>query len=97
MTYQDLQAAVAEFDLPSRVSLRQLKEKHRQLVRRYHPDSGDASDPDKIRRINAAYRILRDYCSDYLFDFSHEEFLEQCPEERLREQFAHDSLWGDGK
>lgn len=97
MTYQDLQEAVAEFDLPSRISWRQLKEKHRQLLRRYHPDSGEASDPEKIRRINAAYQILRDYCDDYQFDFSHQEFLEQCPEERLREQFAEDSLWGGGK
>ena len=97
MTYQDLQEAVAEFDLPSRINWRQLKEKHRQLLRRYHPDSGDASDPEKIRRINADYQVLRDYCDDYQFDFSHQEFLEQCPEERLREQFAEDSLWGGGK
>lgn len=93
MTYQELQEAVAEFDLPSRVSLRQLKERHRELVRRYHPDSGDASEPEKIQKINAAYRILREYCKDYQFNFSRQEFLEQFPEERLREQFSMDSMW----
>jgi len=97
MTYQELQAALAVFDLPKRLSLRQLKERHRQLVRRYHPDSGGTPEPDRIRNINAAYRLLRDYCNEYQFDFSHREFLEQCPEERLREQFAEDSLWGGGQ
>lgn len=97
MTYQDLQEALTEFDLPQRISLRQLKERHRLLVRRYHPDSGETSEPEKIRRINAAYRVLREYCNSYQFDFSYQEFLEQCPEERLREQFAGDSLWGSGK
>lgn len=97
MTYQELQEALAEFDLPERTSLRQLKGRHRQLVRRYHPDKGVESDPEKIRRINAAYQVLRKYCNDYQFDFSRQEFLEQFPEERLREQFAHDSLWGGGK
>ncbi|PLX87568.1 MAG: molecular chaperone DnaJ [Desulfuromonas sp.] len=96
MTYRDLRNALTEFDLPPRVSWRQLKERHRQLVKRYHPDNGDATDPDRIRRINDAYRVLREYCTDYRFDFSHQEFLEQCPEERLREQFSEDSLWGGG-
>jgi hypothetical protein len=34
------------------------------------------------------------YCRDYRFSFSREEFLEQRPEERLRQQFAQDPIWG---
>lgn len=94
MDYRELRAALEEFDFSERISLRQIKTRYRELVRRYHPDRGEASDPEKIRRINEAYRVLRAYCHDYLFDCSHEEFLEQYPEERLREQFAADSLWG---
>jgi hypothetical protein len=37
---------------------------------------------------------LMAYCRDYRFSFSWEEFLEQRPEERLRQQFAHDPIWG---
>ncbi len=94
MQYPELRAALEEFGLSERVSLCQIKERYRDLARRYHPDHGAESDPEKIRRINEAYRILRSYCHDYLFDCSREEFLEQYPEERLREQFAVDSLWG---
>ena len=94
MQYSELRAALEEFNFSERVSLRQIKERYRDLVRCYHPDSGAESDPEKIQRINEAYRILRSYCHEYLFNCSHSEFLEQNPEERLREQFAQDSLWG---
>jgi curved DNA-binding protein CbpA len=94
MRYPELCTALEEFGFSERVSLGQIKERYRDLVRRYHPDRGVESDPEKIRRINEAYRILRSYCHDYLFDCSYQEFLEQYPEERLREQFGVDSLWG---
>jgi len=96
MQYVELRAALEELNLSERVSLHQIKERYRELVRRYHPDSGAEFEPEKIRRINEAYRILRVYCQGYRFDCSRSEFLEQYPEERLREQFAADSLWGGG-
>ena len=94
MEYRELRAALEVFDFGERVSLRQIKERYRELVRRYHPDRGAQADPEQIRRINEAYRVLRAYCHEYLFDCSHDEFLEQYPEERLREQFREDTLWG---
>ncbi len=94
MQYPDLRAALAELGLSERLSLRQLKERYRDLVRRCHPDCRAEAEPERIRRVNAAYRVMRAYCQDYRFNCSHAEFLEQYPEERLREQFAADSLWG---
>ncbi|SHJ08533.1 DnaJ domain-containing protein [Malonomonas rubra DSM 5091] len=95
MTFDDLQAALDEFDLSSQTSWKKIKARHRELVRRYHPDKGEQADPDRIRRINAAYKILSTYVGDYRFDFSREQFLDQYPEERLREQFWSEKLWGD--
>jgi hypothetical protein len=46
-----------------------------------------------MRQVNAAYRLLIDYCTGYRFSFAHDEFFEQNPEERLREQFAQDAIW----
>lgn len=94
MQYPELRAALDEFSLSERVNLRQIKERYRELVRRCHPDAGGGSDPQRIQRVNEAYRVLRTYCQGYVYDFSRAEFLEQSPEERLREQFAEDSLWG---
>lgn len=97
MTYEDLTAALSEFDLPQQVTLKKVRARHRQLVRRYHPDKGADADNDKIRRINAAYKILNEYIGDYRFDFSKETFWGQYPEERLQEQFYGVGLWGEKK
>lgn len=95
MTFEELEEALAEFDLPPRVSLKKIRQRHRELVRRYHPDKGEHGDGERIRKINAAYRVLTEYVGDYRFDFSHQEFLRQYPEERLREQFWSEKPWGE--
>ena len=95
MTFEDLQAALTEFDLPTSTSWKKIKARHRELVRRYHPDKDADTDGEKIRRINAAYKVLSEYVGDYRFDFSREQFLEQYPEERLREQFWSEKPWGE--
>jgi curved DNA-binding protein CbpA len=93
MTFHELQQALTVFGLGERANLAMIRDRHRDLVRRHHPDCG-AEDGEAIRRINSAYRILCDYCRAYRFSFDEEEFLAQQPEERLRRQFACDPIWG---
>ncbi|PLY05569.1 MAG: molecular chaperone DnaJ [Desulfuromonas sp.] len=94
MTYAELREALEVFGLDERVTLKQIKQRHRELVRAHHPDHhGDQKD-ERMTAINAAYAVLNDYCSGYRFNFSREEFLEQNPEERLRSQFSNDPVWG---
>ena len=96
MTYAELQQALAVFGLSGRATLAELKSRHRELVKRLHPDTG-AADPAAIRQVNAAYRILQSYVAAYRFSFAEEEFYEQNPDERLRRQFASDPIWGGGQ
>jgi len=96
MTYDDLQEALRVLGLGERSSLREIKTRHRELVKRHHPDTGNVGDQEAIRQVNAAYRILLDYLSEYRFSFAEEEFYEQNPEERLRRQFMDDPVWGKG-
>lgn len=96
MTFKDLTEAIAILGLPQRASLTEIKQRHRQLVKQHHPD-GDgqsAADSELIRKINDAYKLLRCYCDNYRFSFDHDTFLLQCPEERIREQFYADPIWG---
>ncbi len=93
MNYEELREAMEVLSLPERASLGEIKSRHRQLVKRFHPDAGVA-EGERIRRINEAYRTVTAYCRNYRFSFSREEFLEQIPEERLREQFGADPIWG---
>jgi DnaJ-class molecular chaperone len=95
MTYAELQQALTVFNLPERAALADIRRRHRELVKRFHPDSGATPDPERIRAINAAHEILTAYCKQYLFSFSEAEFYEQNPEERLRRQFGEDPLWGN--
>ena len=93
MTYADLQVALRILGLGEHASLREIKAQHRELVKRYHPDVSTGTDPEPIRRINAAFRLLLDYVGAYRFSFSEEEFYVQCPEARIWMQFA-DELAG---
>lgn len=93
MTFEQLQQALQVFALSERATLKEIKSRHRKLVKHHHPDHNPRHEPEDIRRINAAYQVLLDYCRGYRFSFSREEFLEQYPEERLRQQFSDDPVW----
>jgi DnaJ-class molecular chaperone len=94
MTFQELQASLFVFGLGERATLKEIKARHRELVKRYHPDAGEAHDPLLIRKVNEAYRVLLGYVESYRYSFAEEEFYEQDPEARLRHQFMDDPLWG---
>ena len=94
MTYPDLKEALLVMDLGERVTLKEIKTRHKELVKRHHPDTGNTDEPDMIRKVNAAYQVVLDYVAAYRFSFTKEEFYEQNPEERLRQQFADDPVWG---
>ena len=94
MTYADLQEALRVLGLRERSTLRELKTRHRELVKRHHPDTGNSDDQETIRKVNTAYRILLGYVADYRFSFNEDEFYEQNPEEHLRRQFM-DPLYGE--
>lgn len=94
MTYADLQEALQVLGLSERATLKEIKCRHRKLVKRHHPDTGNICEPEMIRKINDAYRIVSGYVSAYRFSFTGDEFYEQNPEERIRMQFYDDPLWG---
>lgn len=97
MTYEELQEALRVLGLGERSTLGDIKARHRELVKRHHPDAGNCEDQASIRLINAAYRVVLEYLAEYRFSFSAAEFYEQNPEERLRRQFMDDPLWGKGE
>jgi hypothetical protein len=70
--------SAAEIDRARRVlglgetaSIEEIKSAYRQLCKKWHPDAliEDPSPSKKIKEINAAYRLLLDYCEQYPFSF----------------------------
>jgi DnaJ-class molecular chaperone len=96
MTYADFLEARIVLGLGERATLKEIKTRHRELVKRHHPDTGNTDDPETIRKVNAAYRVLIDYVTAYHFSFTEDEFYEQNPDESLMRQFMDDPLWGKG-
>jgi curved DNA-binding protein CbpA len=94
MTFIELQKSLQILGLRERSTLGEIKTRHRELVKRYHPDSGSDDDGEKIRAVNAAYRVLLDYIGEYRFSFAEAEFYEQNPEEKVRRQFMESPFWG---
>jgi curved DNA-binding protein CbpA len=94
MDYSELLQAQKLLGLGDRASLKEIKERYRELARKHHPDAGGA-ESQAMQEINAAYALLIAYVEDYRFSFAEEEFYEQQPEERLRRQFGDDPLWGN--
>lgn len=94
MTYAYFLEALQVLNLRERATLKEIKGRHRKLVKRYHPDAGNTDDQETIRKVNAAYKVLLDYVAEYSFSLGEEEFYIQNPEENLRRQFMDVPLWG---
>jgi DnaJ-class molecular chaperone len=95
MTYTDLQEALHIMGLGERATLKDIKARHKELVKRYHPDTGNTDGTEIIRQVNADYQLLIDYLSAYRYSFTEDEFYQQNPEARIWHQFADDPLWGN--
>ena len=89
MKYEDMRAALQVMGLKERPTLREIKTRHRELVKRHHPDVGNENDNEAIRKINDAYVVVLAYVTGYRFSFTENEFLDQNPDERLRRQFMN--------
>lgn len=96
MNYRQPQAVLALFGQGERATLRQIKDRYREAVKRHHPDRNLEAGSVRAQELNQAYRLLIAYCEHYRYDFSEAEFLEQHSEERLRRQFDWDPT-GRGK
>lgn len=96
MTYADLVTALHLFGFNERdlLTISQVKRRHRELIKSHHPDLQGTSSALAMSQINAAAALLMGYLNSYRFSFSEVEFYRQNPDERLRMQFAEDSVWG---
>ncbi len=95
MTHTELKDALYLFGFHENdlLTMKRIKQRHRSLVRKNHPDLHADADPDGIRKLNEAAKVIMDYIHSYRFSFTIEEFYRQIPEEHLRYQYAWDPIW----
>lgn len=95
MTYTELKEALYIFGFHENdmLTIKRIKQRHRNLIKKAHPDIHQQADPESIRKLNEAAAIIMDYVNSYRFSFTMEEFYRQTPEEHLRYQYSWDPIW----
>ncbi len=97
MTYEDIRKSLEILGLKGDISFKHIKKRFRELSKKYHPDlcQEDAHVcAEKMQQIKEAYSILEEYCTNFKFHFTREEFYDQYPEELVREHFYGSGPWG---
>ncbi|QJA06183.1 J domain-containing protein [Thermosulfurimonas marina] len=54
--------------LPRETTRAEIREAYRRLAARFHPDR--QGDPERMKALNEAYRLLMDYCDHYRIELS---------------------------
>ncbi|WP_457562630.1 J domain-containing protein [Caminibacter pacificus] len=69
-------------EIPPLSTMKDINRKYKNLAKKFHTDVG--GDSEKIKEINMAYEILKDYIMNFRFTFSEDEILRQYPDEFLK-------------
>jgi len=100
--FKDIDRARKVLDLGVTTSMKEIKDKYRKLLLKYHPDRHNNSlkkkeYEEKIKEINNSYEILISYCIKYpiSFDIGKVKEVEEGEYERQHLKRFFDGWWGD--
>jgi ADP-ribosylglycohydrolase len=103
VTYKEIIKAKETLGLPEQASWEEIKTRYKELIRQWHPDKC-TSDQDVAQynemtaELNAAYAIIRAYCTEYQFSFREQDIRKyMSKEEWWFERFGNDPLWGPAR
>ena len=95
---KDIAEAKELLALPERASMAEIKTAYHELLKQWHPDKGDGNPAEcneMTRKINAAYQVISNYCSQYKYSFAPEELeRHQSEQDWWTDRFGSDPLWG---
>jgi len=86
--FNEIDEARRLLGLGEAATLKEVKSAYRRLAHRHHPDvHGSATDENDevMKKLNRAYKLLMDYCTDYKYSFREEDIGRTYPhEEHMR-------------
>jgi len=99
--YKEIENAIDILGLPESATMDFIKQQYKKLSIKWHPDKCREA-PEKchemMQKINKAYDIIIDYCSNYKYSFKREDISKTVsPEELWYERFGNDPVWGRSK
>jgi len=85
--------------LGERASMAEIKIAYRHMCKQWHPDvvTDKTVGTRKMKDINAAYRLLLEYCESYRFSFSPEEIESFDPEKWWSRRFGDNIYSSSGE
>jgi len=96
--FMEIDEARKVLGLSEIATLKEIKKAYRTLAHRYHPDKhGGAAGEDigeAMKRLNWAYKLLMDYCSDYKYSFREEDVVRTSPHDEYLRRYYHG--WFEG-
>lgn len=81
----EISKALKVMELSRFINLRELKKRYKELANLHHPDFG--GDEEKMVKINEAFKILKDYMTNFRFTFTKEEIYKQFPQDAHADKF----------
>jgi len=79
-------------------TLEEIKSAYRRMAHRYHPDkhggtTGKGTE-ETMKKLNAAYKLLMDYCSNHKYSFREEDVARTYPYDEYLRRYYYG--WFDG-
>jgi len=84
---ESIQKAVERLKLPRFASIRQIRERYREMVKQHPADRQNGTHNPEMAAINEAYALLMDYCRNYKIPLDGES-IKETPRDWWKEQFG---------
>ena len=90
--FKEIDQARRLLGLGEEATLKEIKSAYRRLAHRHHPDKHSSTAGEEteetMKRLNAAYKLLMDYCNNYKYSFREEDVVRAYPhDEYLRKYY----------
>lgn len=98
MNFKELESARETLELHDRVTLDEIKEQYKKLIKKWHPDICSEKKEiceEKTIALTSAYKLLLKYCSNFRYSFTKDEVeFQLSAQEWWMAKFGSDGLWG---
>ena len=95
--FEEIEEARRLLGLGEVATLKAIKRAYRQKAFQYHPDKsggGEKQDEEIMKKLNWAYKLLREYCTNYSYSFKEEDVARTYPHTEYLRRYYHG--WFDG-
>jgi DnaJ-class molecular chaperone len=84
VNFNEIDEARRLLGLGEAATLKEIKSAYRRLAHRHHPDKhivASEEDMERMKKLNRAYKVLMDYCTDYKYSFREKAVARTYPNE----------------